>query len=588
MRLLTLLLFLIGSNVAFKFDDCEQKPATLNQVRRIGPKAYAYNLDFFYQKALPYNAIHSFTDVFLHINLTNSDQYQLYQGSNCTSVQQLYDKDNRYFGLLRKAALLRSHHLNPFDDTVIGVSTAEPYEISVVIWEVSYVRVGIYLGAVVLFLLASKLVRNVVFYYTSGCSLGIIASILLVAFIVWRVAPKKTIGVPILIGGWSVSLYMLHFAWTNFQSIMLEYQKYVIGYFSAVLLISMAICYKRGPPTDARSHDIAQWTLQLIALVLIYFSVQMVEVSFGTIFALILQQICRGLFFSGISWYFSGLGTFWRKIFPKKRRLLNEEEYNAIGKQTTKAELDQLRQYCRKDSNHPWKIAGNVRSARRHRLARFIEGEDDHVTDDEIYAHEMTGDILDREDYEEDFGEQYAHLQRSVLNGAHEGIEEDEQDENDEEQEWDDIVVRRRDTFSGRGTVQSIRVPRSVSSRLLSPYENRMNRSLGPGVGYRRPDPIPIGNGFHSDQRRQAPRTEYIRRSRRVEYDVTRNRVQLPRASQPSQIPRLRNTQSSSAAMTPSEYMRRARNIDGPSRTPTRRTRETNSRDHSDSEDAGL
>ncbi|CAL2045867.1 unnamed protein product [Caenorhabditis brenneri] len=339
MRLLTLIL-LIGSNAAFKFDDCEQKPEALNQVRRVGPKAYAYNLDFFYQKALPYNAIHSFTDVFLQINLTNSDQYQIYQGSNCSSVQQLYDNDNRYFGLLRKAALLRSHHLNPFNDTIIGVSTAEPYEISVVIWEVSYIRVGIYLGAVVLFLLASKLVRNVLFYYTSGCSLGIIASILLVAFIVWRVAPKKTIGVPILIGGWSVSLYMLHFAWTNFQSIMLEYQKYVIGYFAAVLLISMAVCYKRGPPTDARSHDIAQWTLQLIALVLIHFSVQMIEVSFGTIFVLILLQIGRGFLFSGIGRYFSGLRTFWRKYFPKKRRLLNEEEYDDIGRRNTREQFE--------------------------------------------------------------------------------------------------------------------------------------------------------------------------------------------------------------------------------------------------------
>ncbi|CAL2045881.1 unnamed protein product [Caenorhabditis brenneri] len=435
MRLLTLIL-LIGSNAAFKFDD------SLNQVRRVGPKAYAYNLDFFYQKALPYNAIHSFTDVFLQINLTNSDQYQIYQGSNCSSVQQLYDNDNRYFGLLRKAALLRSHHLNPFNDTIIGVSTAEPYEISVVIWEVSYIRVGIYLGAVVLFLLASKLVRNVLFYYTSGCSLGIIASILLVAFIVWRVAPKKTIGVPILIGGWSVSLYMLHFAWTNFQSIMLEYQKYVIGYFAAVLLISMAVCYKRGPPTDARSHDIAQWTLQLIALVLIYFSVQMIEVSFGTIFALILQQIGRGFLFSGIGRYFSELRTFWRKYFPKKRPFLNEEEYDDIGRRTTKEQLEQLKEYCKKEGNHPWKIAGNVRSARR--LARFIEGEDDHVTDDEIYAHETTGDILDRDDYEENFGEHYSHIHRSYRNGAHESIEEDEQDENEDEQEWDDIVVRRR------------------------------------------------------------------------------------------------------------------------------------------------
>lgn len=57
----------------------------------------------------------------------------------------------------------------------------------------NYVRVGVYVAAILLFLLASKLVRNVIFYYTSGCSFGLLASLLLVAFIVWRVAPKVSL-----------------------------------------------------------------------------------------------------------------------------------------------------------------------------------------------------------------------------------------------------------------------------------------------------------------------------------------------------------------------------------------------------------
>ncbi|CCD69152.1 Nuclear envelope integral membrane protein [Caenorhabditis elegans] len=549
MRLLTLALLVAGS-LAYKFEDCEQKPAALNQVLRVGAKLYSYNLDFFYQKALPYNAIYAFTDVFLQTNLTNADQYQFYQGTNCTTVQQLYDNDNRYFGILRKAALLRSHQLNPFNDTIVGVSTTEPYEISVLIWKVNYFRVGVYVGAIVLFLLASKLVRNVVFYYTSGCSFGLLASLLLVAFIVWRVAPKKTIGVPILIGGWSVSLYMLHFAWSNLQSIMIEYQKYVIGYFATVLLISMAVCYKRGPPTDARSHDIAQWTLQLVALALIYFSVQMVEVSTGTIGALIIQQICRGFLFAGIRWYFVGLKAVWRKFFPARRRLLNEEEYEEQAEKTTKEQLAQLREYCKKEGNRPWKIAGNVRSARR--LARFIEGEDDHITEDEIYAHELTGDVLDDEDY--DFNEDYG---LRTPNESHFDLEDDE----DGAEEWDEVVVRRRASEYGRDSVQSVRVPRSVSSRLLSPYQgqNHMNRSLGPGIGFRR-DSTPRHGNFQSEHRPRMPRTEQIYRSRRVEYDVKNGRVEGP-------------SSSTASGMTPSEYMRKARRIDATSKTPTRKSR---------------
>ncbi|UMM21175.1 hypothetical protein L5515_002972 [Caenorhabditis briggsae] len=555
MRLLTtLLVLLIGSSsLAAKFDDCEQQPAALTQVRRVGAKPYSHKLDFFHQKALPYNAIYTFTDVFLQINLTDSEKYQFYQGSNCTTVQDLYDSDNRYFGLLKRAALLRSHQLSPFNDTIVGVATAEPYEISVLIWKVNYIRVGIYVGAIVLFLLAGKLVRNVLFYYTSGCSFGLLASLLLVAFIVWRVAPKKTIGVPILIGGWSVSLYMLHFAWSNLQSILMEYQKYVVGYFATVLLISMAVCYKRGPPTDARSHDIAQWTLQLVALALVYFSCQVIEVSTGTIVGLVVQQLSRGFLFTGLHWYFKGLGSLWRKIFPKTRRLLNEEEYDEIGQKTTREQLAQLREYCKQEGSRPWKIAGNVRSARRRRLARFIEGEDDHITEDEIYAHELTGDLLDRDDYEnQDLDEMPEHYE----------LEEDEQDD---EEDWDEVVVKRRASENGRRSVQSIRVPRSVSARLLSPYRNNLNRSLQ--NTYRRNDRQPDRSNFFSEHRPRAPQTERIYRSRRVEYDVMNGRVEPPHFSTSS------SGSTTGSGMTPSEYMRRARKIDSASKTPTRRIR---------------
>uniref|UniRef100_A0A8R1DQG8 Nuclear envelope integral membrane protein 1 n=1 Tax=Caenorhabditis japonica TaxID=281687 RepID=A0A8R1DQG8_CAEJA len=556
MRILTSFSLLLAASHAFQFDDCAEKPGALTRAHHVAGKLYSGNLDFYHQKALPYNPIYAFTDVILQINLTDGDSYQFYQGSNCSTVQQLYDNDNRYFGLLRKAALLRSHQLNPFNDTIVGVATTEPYQISVLIWKVNYVRVGVYVVAILLFLLASKLVRNIIFYYTSGCSFGLLASLLLVAFIVWRVAPKKTIGVPILIGGWSVSIYMLHFAWNNLQSIMLEYQKYVIGYFAAVLLISLAVCYKRGPPTDARSHDIAQWTLQLIALTLIYFSVQIIEVTIGTTAALVLQQITRGFLLSGIRWYFVGLFAFWKKLFPPKRRFLNEEEYEELGEKTTKEQLAQLREYCKKEGSRPWKLAGNVRSARR--LARFVEGEDEHVTEDEMYAHEISADVLDRyEDDDDQFFQQRTPNRRNFY-------EDDGEEEEEEEEEWDEIVVKRRASDYGRGSVQSVRVPRSVSARLLSPYQS-LNRTIGAGVGYHRENSRNnrVTSSYYSEHRPRGYRAEDERQSRgrRFEYEVQNSLIE----------PSISSSNSSSSGMTPSEYMRRARRADAVSKTPTRR-----------------
>ncbi|CAB3402773.1 unnamed protein product [Caenorhabditis bovis] len=458
MRLFLTFLLLVTTSTGILFEDCLEKPLQLVRPIKKGEKLYSNSLDFFFQKALPYTALHTFTDVFLQINLTNPDVYSFYQGANCTEVQNHYDNDNRYFGILKKAAILRSHQLNPFNDTVVGVSTTYPYEVSVVIWKVNYIRLAVFAGAILLFLLAGLLVRNVVFYYTSGCSFGLLASLLLVAFIVWRIAPKKTIGVPILIGGWSVSLYMLHFAWNNVQNIMLEYQKYVLGYFSLVLLISLAVCYKRGPPTDARSHDIAQWTLQLVALLLIYFSSQIVEVSFGTMAFLLFQQFCRRVVFSGISWYISTVKSMWRYYFPKSRRLLTEEEYEELGEKTTREQLALLREYCKKEESKPWRLAGNVRNARR--LARFIEGEDEHVTDDEILCHDLTGDILERPD-------DYYHAGSETPPSYGTRFDDDEDDDG-----WDEVIVKRGNSrINGSASVRSIRVPRSVASRLLSPYD---------------------------------------------------------------------------------------------------------------------
>lgn len=114
-----------------------------------------------------------------------------------------YAQDNRLFGLLKSFNSWRATHLYPFNDTYIGVDTKEAYKISTSTWgkivflklffltsDVNYIRVAFFLGGIFLYLFAGDLVRNVVFYYTSGCTIGLLASVLLVAIIVYRLAPK--------------------------------------------------------------------------------------------------------------------------------------------------------------------------------------------------------------------------------------------------------------------------------------------------------------------------------------------------------------------------------------------------------------
>lgn len=85
---------------------------------------------------------------------------------------------------------------------------------------------------------------------SAGCTGGALLSALFLVFIVYRVVPKvgleafvhadaesvfdyfqKTIGIPILLGGWSAAAWMAVHAWNNFSSIMKQYERYVALYF---------------------------------------------------------------------------------------------------------------------------------------------------------------------------------------------------------------------------------------------------------------------------------------------------------------------------------------------------------------------
>uniref|UniRef100_A0A914S0G8 Uncharacterized protein n=1 Tax=Parascaris equorum TaxID=6256 RepID=A0A914S0G8_PAREQ len=136
-----------------------------------------------------------------------------------------YRDDQRLFGLLRYASIMRSKHLNPFGRSVLGVFTREPYTIR------------------------------------------------------------------------------------NFTLLLLQYQKFIAAYFATVTLISFAICYRYGPPTDVRSHNLAQWALQSIALAFIYFSCQIVEVAYSVMAVLLFWAAAKGWIVPVVMKFFAVMNT---------------------------------------------------------------------------------------------------------------------------------------------------------------------------------------------------------------------------------------------------------------------------------------
>uniref|UniRef100_A0A915LHY7 Transmembrane protein n=1 Tax=Meloidogyne javanica TaxID=6303 RepID=A0A915LHY7_MELJA len=135
---------------------------------------------------------------------------------------------------------------------------------------------------------------------------------------------------PFLFGGWPLSAYIYYLTWRNFSIIFLEYRFYAILYLGIFTIISLAVCYRMGPPEDERSLNLMEWSLQIIALALIYFFNQ-------------------------------------SRIY-------------------TRMELENLRQFCNsQNSKTNWQLVSRLK--RPNRMASFITGDSDHVSAMEFSYH---------------------------------------------------------------------------------------------------------------------------------------------------------------------------------------------------------
>uniref|UniRef100_A0A915LYQ6 Uncharacterized protein n=1 Tax=Meloidogyne javanica TaxID=6303 RepID=A0A915LYQ6_MELJA len=150
------------------------------------------------------------------------------------------------------------------------------------------------------------------------------------AIFIFLYARKLVARLPFLFGGWPLSAYIYYLTWRNFSIIFLEYRFYAILYLGIFTIISLAVCYRMGPPEDERSLNLMEWTLQIIALATIYFFNQ-------------------------------------SRIY-------------------TRMELENLRQFCNsQNSKTNWQLVSRLK--RPNRMASFITGDSDHVSAMEFSYH---------------------------------------------------------------------------------------------------------------------------------------------------------------------------------------------------------
>ncbi|KAG8585665.1 hypothetical protein GDO81_005103 [Engystomops pustulosus] len=241
---------------------------------------------------------------------------------------------------------------------------------------------AIFLIGLFLFFYGDSLSRSQLFYYGTGMSVGMVASILILVFLLSRLLPKKSPFYMLLVGGWSFSLYVIQLVFKNFQGICTEYWQYLLGYLAVVGFISFAVCYKYGPLENERSINLLNWTLQLLGLLLMYIGIQVRNVAL----AMIVVAFCTKQIEYPVRW----AHCLYRILVKNRRRpepprLLTEEEYRKQGEEETRKALEDLRQYCSSPDFQAWKVISRIQSPKR--FADFVEGSS-HLTSNEVSHHE--------------------------------------------------------------------------------------------------------------------------------------------------------------------------------------------------------
>ncbi|KPP75112.1 transmembrane protein 194A-like, partial [Scleropages formosus] len=240
----------------------------------------------------------------------------------------------------------------------------------------------VFLAGLLLFFFADTLSRSQVFYYSAGMSTGMIASLIILIFIIARLLPKRGPFYVLIVGGWSFSFYLIQLVFRNLQLILKDHWHYVLGYTAVVGFVSFAVCYRYGPLVEERSINILSWVLQLFGLLLVYSGIQVQQVAFAIIVASFCSKNLEYPVRLAFSAYNKLRPSWCRKVEP--RRLLTEEEYQKQGEVETQRALEELREYCGSPEFNAWKIVSRIQSPKR--FADFIEGSP-HLMPNEVSSH---------------------------------------------------------------------------------------------------------------------------------------------------------------------------------------------------------
>ena len=200
-----------------------------------------------------------------------STNYEVYLGPNVSSVVGLAKLSESEWFYSRLPWRSKEFKVSPFEDACVGVQTKDGYTLSLQWRHVNYGMVCFTMAGLAMFLMAPKLCRNTFFHYTTGISIGLLMSIVILTYLLQRRFKQSLFS---WVGfAYSLSIYLMTRTWFNIKEYLTEqYFHFVVGYVTIAGLVSFALIYRMGPPSDQRTLNLITWGMQLVALVMIYLS----------------------------------------------------------------------------------------------------------------------------------------------------------------------------------------------------------------------------------------------------------------------------------------------------------------------------
>ncbi|XP_075154261.1 nuclear envelope integral membrane protein-like isoform X2 [Haematobia irritans] len=283
------------------------------------------------------------------------DDYTQYDGTTPQEVEEHYHDHRSLFNFNLFNQKRSRLSLSPFGQQCIGIESAavQNYRVHLLQQRFDYVRSIMLLCGFMIFMFAGILSTNSIFFYITGIVFGICSSFLFLIWLSGKLMPRRAMMYGVLIGGWTVGIYVIRMLWDNLQMIMMTYRNYVCWYIIITGLISFLLCYRWGPPKNRRSKNIIKWLLQLMSLALIYFSSNFKEAIVSVcILTIILYYFPRVL---------NGIMRFRGKKMSTKTIKKDRREFNAQMKKDLRDECNEWK--LNSPLQKEWKIKSKPRSS---------------------------------------------------------------------------------------------------------------------------------------------------------------------------------------------------------------------------------